>query len=332
MIALRRLGISALVIAMVAGLSGCGSLPGVTDSASSYSLDIEFESVLNVPSGASVLLDGVRVGDLSAVRLEKDVAIATVAIDRGVEIPESAFAALEQETLLGDMYIALSTPPGAAGPYLSAGETITVDRTAPPDNVETVMLRVSQLLNGGLLGRSQDAIAQLNEALPDQPEELSRLAKTATEQLIDIGDSTQQIDHALTSAGGLIGTVSEHRKTVERVLTIGPERFGKMQELFLSLVDLISNLRLVTRPGSNLLNTTTYSDLKTMLATVDPWLMEIARSDRTLGQNALEVRDLLVRKVAPFVRDGGEVDVRRIDHRNVQATRVVDFLRAIGMV
>ncbi|WP_024332946.1 MlaD family protein [Gordonia hirsuta] len=328
-----RAGLAVLLAtALALILSGCAQLFGIADRESTYRVDIEFESALNIPAGTRVLHNGVRVGTLGQVRLEHDVAVTSVDIDQGVRLPVDTGAELRQETLLGDLYIALSTPDDDGGPYLSDGGRIPVKQTSPPDNVETVMVSLSQFLNGGILVRSQASIAQLNDALPDDPEELSRLSRQAAAQLIEVGGATDAIDAALQKGAALAETVSEKRETVERVLTIGPDRFAKMQGLFLTLVGLISDLRVLTKPGGDLLVEPTHSDLKKILATADPWLMEIADADRSVLDNAGAVRDLLARKITPFLRDGGELDVRRIDDRNGQATQVADVLRAIGVV
>lgn len=328
-----RTGLAVLLVTMLAlTVTGCAQLFGIADRDSTYRVDIEFESVLNIPSGTRVLHNGLRVGTLGQVRLDHDVAVTTVDIDKNVRLPIATHAELRQETLLGDLYIALSTPEGDRGPYLSDGGRIPVEQTSPPDNVETVLVSLSQFLNGGLFVRSQAAIAQLNEALPDDPAELSDLSRRAAAQLIEIGRATDTIDKALQKGAALAQTASENRATVERTLTIGPDRFKKMQGLFLAIVDLISDLRILTKPGGDLLVEPTYSDLKRMLTTVDPWLMEIGRSDTSLLDNANAIRDLLARKIVPFLRDGGEIDVRRIDDRYGRATQVADVLRAIGVV
>lgn len=317
-------------------VSGCGEasvipVPGGVNG-KTYDIDVEFASVLNIPDGAKVLLNGNRVGELRSVSLGAKTATTTLAIQEGTDLPTSTRAELRQTTLLGDLYIALIPPEHARGALLHDGDRIPVQQTVPPDNVETVMVGLSQFINGGLISRSQEVIRKLNRALPSDPTELENLTKNAARQLVDFGASSKQLDSLLTDGAQIVGQLADQRKTVERALTVGPERFERMQQLFLALVDLIADLRILTRPGGDLLVEPVYSDLKKMLATVDPLLMTIAESDRTLGQNATAVRDLVARKIAPFLSGRGEVDVRTISQSDGQATQVADILRAIGVV
>ncbi|MEJ9080268.1 MlaD family protein [Gordonia malaquae] len=312
---------------------GCGAITGGADRSSSYRISIEFSNVLNIPSGARVLVDGVRSGTLADVTLRGDLAVADVDIDRNVRLSTSTRAELRQETLLGDLYIALTTQGDpAAETALADGGRIPLDQTSPPDNVETVMLSLSQFLNGGLLGRMQMTLADVNAALPSDKGELSALTKNAAKQLIEVGQNADRLDQVIVRGSGIVQTLADKRETIEKAFTVGPRRFGKMQEMFLSLVGLISDLRILTKPGTALLAEPTYSDVKAMLSTVDPWLMEIANSDRSFGVNAVAVRDLITRRIVPFLSGGGEIDFTRTTDLQGRATALTDVLRGIGVV
>ncbi|QRY63197.1 MCE family protein [Gordonia sp. PDNC005] len=330
--ALRRIA-SITLVAAVLSTVGCAAVTGGADRSTTYRIAIEFSNVLNIPSGARVLVDGVRSGMLADVTLRGDRAIADVDIDRDVRLTTNTRAELRQETLLGDLYIALSTRRGSAtDATLVDGGRIPLSQTSPPDNVETVMLSVSQFLNGGLIGRIQTSLAEVNAALPSDKGELSALTKNAARQLIELAHNADRLDRVIVRGSSIVRTLADNRETIERAFTVGPRRFGKMQDMFLSLVGLISDLRILTKPGTALLAEPTYSDVKAMLSTVDPWLMEIANSDRSLGVNAVAVRDLITRRIVPFLSGGGEIDFTRTTDLQGRASALTDVLRGIGVV
>ncbi|WP_341267788.1 MlaD family protein [Gordonia malaquae] len=321
------------LVAAVLATAGCAAVTGGADRSTTYRIAIEFSNVLNIPSGARVLVDGVRSGTLADVTLHGDLAVADVDVDRDVRLTKSTRAELRQETLLGDLYIALTTQRDSpTEEALVGGDRIPLSHTSPPDNVETVMLSVSEFLNGGLVGRIQTSLAEVNAALPSDKGELSALAKNATRQLIEVGQNTDRLEQIIVRGSGIVQTLADNRKTIERAFAVGPGRFGKMQEMFLSLVGLISDLRILTKPGGALLAEPTYSDLKAMLSTVDPWLIEIANSDRSLGVNAVAVRDLIARRIVPFLSGRGEIDFTQTTDLQGRASALTDVLRGIGVV
>ncbi|GAB08479.1 Mce family protein [Gordonia araii NBRC 100433] len=326
----RRAVLALIVVALA---TGCGLRAPGAPQGSTYRLSIEFANVLNIPAGAKVLVNGMSVGQLRAVALGRRTATVEVEVSDTQRLPVATRAELRQMTLLGDLYIALVPPAdGGDGRLLRDGDRIPVAQTEPPANVETTMLGLSQFINGGLIGRSQDLVRKANDVLPSDPAELRRLSGQAMTQLSEVGAATRSLDTLIVNGAAMAQSLADHRVTIDRTLTIGPARFAAMQEVFLAMVELIADLRVLTKPGGDLLVEPTYSDLKRMLAQADPMLMQIARADTSIQENLVAVRDLLARKIAPFLMSGGEVDITRIDDTKGRATQVADVLRAIGVV
>lgn len=325
-----------VLVIMTVVMAGCGGTPRMPllgqSSGGTYEIEIEFASVLNIPDGAKVLFNGNQVGQLDSVSLGVTTATTRVSISNGVTLAANTTAELRQTTLLGDLYIALIPPAQPSSQSLRDGGRIPIAHTVPPDNVETVMVGLAQFISGGVVARAQEVMGKVNRALPADPGELQALSETAVRQLVEIGASTKTLDSLLDDGGRIVADLAAKRASIERALLIGPERFGRLQQLFLAVVQLIVDLRTLTKPGGDLLVEPTYSDLKKVLAVADPMLMTIADSDRTLGQNALSVRDLLAQKIAPFLGGHGSVDVTRVSDSNGNPTQVADVLRAIGVV
>ncbi|MGC5028095.1 MlaD family protein [Tsukamurella sp. DT100] len=318
-------------------VTGCSvsmeSIPvpdGVTGD--TYEVNIEFSNVLNIPGGAKVLSNGSQVGRLERVKLDNRSATATVAILKTVQLPVSTRAELRQTTLLGDLYIALSEAGNRNGTMLADGSTIPMSQTSPPDNVETVFISMGQLINGGAITKLQQTMRETNAALPKDPQELTRIVSNATKQIVDLGRSTAVMNGLLSDGAAILQDLTDRIKVIDRGLTQGPERFKKLQELFLVIVELISDLRFLTKPGGALLTPPTYRDLKAVVSALDPMVATLAEIDRSVVSNGDLISKLIAKKIAPFLSGPAEVNVVKVGEKNGKAVALADFLRAIGMV
>ncbi|MGV7904195.1 MlaD family protein, partial [Mycobacterium kansasii] len=74
----------------------------------------------------------------------------------------------------------------------------------------------------------------------------------------------------LSDGAAILQDLTDRIKVIDRGLTQGPERFKRLQELFLVIVELISDLRFLTKPGGALLTPPTYRDLKAVVSALDP--------------------------------------------------------------
>lgn len=332
-----RAAVVGLVAMFTLAATGCSttlaSLP-VPDGQSgpTYSVDIEFSSVLNIPGGAKVLADGSQVGKLASVRLGERTATATVAINTSVSLPVETMAELRQGTLLGDLYIALSLPERGSGTKLRDGGKIPLSQTSPPDNVETVFISLGQLINGGAVTKFQETMRKTNEALPRDPAALTEITGNASRQIVELGRSTAVMNRLLQDGSATLQNLADHAGTVERTLTIGPDRFGTMQAVFLVLVELISDLRFLTKPGGDLLVQPVYRDLKSVVAVLDPMVATLAEIDRSLTKNGDLITELVAKKLGPFFSGPAEVNIVKAGGRDGRPVALAEFLRAIGMV
>lgn len=89
-----------------------------------YTLHAEFGSADGLAAGADVRLSGVKIGSVSAVRLNPTTYNAEVdfTVARGVEIPTDSSVRLKNEGLLGGVYLAVE--PGADETALADGGVI----------------------------------------------------------------------------------------------------------------------------------------------------------------------------------------------------------------
>jgi phospholipid/cholesterol/gamma-HCH transport system substrate-binding protein len=105
---------------------GSGSLLG----GGAYTLEARFTNVGGLNIGSNVVVAGVAVGRVEAIRMEPTdyTAIVSFSVAGDVKLPTDSMASIKTTGLIGDKFIALA--PGADEAYLEAGNRITMTESA----------------------------------------------------------------------------------------------------------------------------------------------------------------------------------------------------------
>lgn len=95
-----------------------------------YALTAKFDRIDGLPQGADVRLSGVKIGSVVDQRIDREtyLAVVTMQIDPGIQLPVDTSAEITSESLLGGRYIALV--PGGADRMLAAGDVIEATQSA----------------------------------------------------------------------------------------------------------------------------------------------------------------------------------------------------------
>jgi phospholipid/cholesterol/gamma-HCH transport system substrate-binding protein len=169
---MRRLIALVLAAPILAGCSSGGlyamPLPGGADlGGSPYQVTAQFNDVLDLVPQAAVKVNDVPVGKVERITLSPDESLAQVAlrINGDVALPPNTGAQLRSASLLGEKFVELTVPPGAAVPgRLADGAVIALPGTKRYPEVEEVFGALSMLLNGGGIGQVQDIVREVNAA------------------------------------------------------------------------------------------------------------------------------------------------------------------------
>lgn len=105
---------------------GSGSLTG----GNTYQVEARFANAGGLHAGSSVLVAGVTVGRVEAVRIDPAdySAIATLRVSSALQLPTDSMASIKTAGLIGDKYVSLS--PGADEVYLAPGTRIIMTESA----------------------------------------------------------------------------------------------------------------------------------------------------------------------------------------------------------
>ncbi|AFR48179.1 MlaD family protein [Gordonia sp. KTR9] len=197
---------------------GPSDLPSLGGGVSGgYQINLEFPSALNLPDGAHLVLDGVRIGEVSSVEVDGDVVNVTAAVESESRIPRDVQGIIRQDTLLGDTYIALQsgTGPGTGG-FFGPEETIPVSQTVAPPQLEDTMAVLAYFVNGGTIQRIQDTMRRVNRVMP-AAQDVRNLASVVATDLDDLSDNVDQVDRTIEGLASTSKSIAGHTGTLAEV-------------------------------------------------------------------------------------------------------------------
>lgn len=115
-----------VAVAYLTVMLGAGSAV----SGQTYPVEARFANAGGIHPGCSVLLSGVTVGRVEAVRFDpKDYgAVVTMKLTALLRLPADTMASVKTTGLIGDKYVALA--PGADAEFLKPGDRITLTESA----------------------------------------------------------------------------------------------------------------------------------------------------------------------------------------------------------
>jgi phospholipid/cholesterol/gamma-HCH transport system substrate-binding protein len=215
-------------VALAGLLAGCSSgiyslpLPGGASlGAHPYQVTARFANAENLVPQAAVQVNNVAVGRVTRIYLPPGswTASVTMVVNGDVRLPANAIAAVQQSSLLGEQYIALSAPPGvpAAG-RLHGGMVIPVSRTTSNATVEDVLGALSLVLNGGGISQLHTITTQLNAALAGHELQIRALFAQITTLVSNLNSHRQDILNALDGLDSLSVTLAARNRQIGAVL------------------------------------------------------------------------------------------------------------------
>ena len=106
-------------------------------SVDGYEVKARFSSIGGLKAGDKVVISGVKVGTVTAVKLDKETFLADVFldIDSKFKLPDDTAAFISSESLLGGLYLQLE--PGASEEIIAPGGII--EYTQAPQNLEQLL-------------------------------------------------------------------------------------------------------------------------------------------------------------------------------------------------
>jgi phospholipid/cholesterol/gamma-HCH transport system substrate-binding protein len=223
-----------------------------------FQFQAEFDNAQGVVAGQGQTLRvaGVRVGDVSDVELVDGRAVVTFDVDREyLPIYENATILMRPLTGLRDMFFSLD--PGtreAAGGEIEEGDTVPLANTAPDvpldqvlealDNDNQAYLRAILVGAGrGLEGRGRDLgkilgslgpinrdLEQLNTAVAERDENLSRLVHNLSILTRSIGTQDQDIVRLVNASNDTLAAIAQEDPDVQSATRLLPGALSETRD------------------------------------------------------------------------------------------------------
>jgi phospholipid/cholesterol/gamma-HCH transport system substrate-binding protein len=286
----------------VATLAGCGGfkgayslpLPGGAATGKTYTVSAQFDDVQDLVPENAVRVNDVAVGDITGITVGHDplsgkiVADVTMKLRSSVRLPANAVATLQQTTLLGEKYVALS-PPAHTPPVgqLKNGAKIAEASTSDLPDVEEVFGALSQVLNGGDLGDLQTINIEITKALSGREQQVRGALKQLDTFVSGLDTQKQQIVRALDQLARFTGELSRQRATIATALDDFGPGLKVLADERAQFTDLLTKLSTFGRVASHVINASradTIDDLRDL----QPVLGHLAAAGSNLP-HALEI-------------------------------------------
>jgi phospholipid/cholesterol/gamma-HCH transport system substrate-binding protein len=241
-----------------------------------FELKAEFETAQAITpgQGQTVVVAGVKIGDISKVELEDGVAVVTMDIERQyLPIYRDATAMVRPRTGLQDMFIELDPGTKATGEF-EEGDRLQISNTQPQVNLDEILealdgdtqayLRALFIGGGqGLKGRARDLgkvlgglgpinqkLARLNRLVAQRKENLSSLIHNLNILTGTIGDNGEQLTQLVDSSNSALGAIASQDLNVQRAVALLPgtlstarTTLGKVEGLAATLGPTFNDLR-----------------------------------------------------------------------------------------
>jgi phospholipid/cholesterol/gamma-HCH transport system substrate-binding protein len=213
-----------------------------------FELKAEFETAQAVTpgQGQTVVVAGVKIGEISKVELENGKAVVTMDIERKfLPIYKNATAIVRPRTGLQDVFIELDPGSKSAGDF-SDGDTISLANTQPSVNLDQILgaldgdtqayLRTLIVSGGqGLKGQSRNLgkllgglgpinreLAKLNTLVATRRQNLSHLIHNLNILTSAVGDDGDQLAQLVDSSNSTLGAIASQDLNVRRAVALLP--------------------------------------------------------------------------------------------------------------
>ncbi|MFC9897973.1 MlaD family protein [Nocardia sp. NPDC127579] len=220
-----------VLLSIIVGLSGCGfdparvPVPGASVAGPTYPVRIELANALNLPAQAKVVANGAQIGSLREVQVidpapdRPGQVEAIVDIRESVRLPVETTVQLRQNTILGDIFIGLTTPAHGFDRTIAPGGTIPLERTRPALQIEDLLAGMSTFVGGGAVQQVQDMINRMNRVLPERPADTARIADVLGRDAQDLAGNLDSVDRFLATVEQNLGVVLHHPRELGEILS-----------------------------------------------------------------------------------------------------------------
>lgn len=237
--------------------------------------------------GNEVRVAGVRVGEVTAVRLDGDQVVVSFQA-KDVDLHDATTAAIKVKTMLGQKFVAVD-PLGTG----SLEGPIPMERTTTPYDVNAAVSDLSETFGEIDTKQLEASFNALSDAFANTPESVQQMVGGLTDLSRTISTRDSALDELLTATDGVTGTLAERNTELAALITDGSDLLGELQKrrdavhaLFVGTADLGEELRGLVKDNNK---------------TLAPALDKLDRVTAILNDNQKNI-DQALEKLGPYYR------------------------------
>lgn len=249
-----------------------------------YRVTAQFADVGDLVPQSAVMVNDVAVGRVTRIFLPPRswTASVTMLVNGSVHLPANAIALIAQSSLLGEQYVALSAPPGAASASrLPNNAVIPVSRTTANATVEEVLGALSLLLNGGGINQLHTITTQLDAALTGNAPQIRSLLVRLHTLLVHLNAHRNAIETALDGLDKLSATLAARDRQIGHVLDDLTPGLKVLADQRAQLVAMLNSLHRLTGVAVSTINAS-QANFVSDLRELQPPLRELANAGQSL--------------------------------------------------
>ncbi|MDR6863901.1 MCE family protein [Phycicoccus sp. 3266] len=285
--ALVALAVGAAVVS-VSGCQGAFDLPlpgGAAQHGDVIRVTAEFADVLDLVPQSSVKVDQVTVGSVEKIELNGWTARVTLRIPKSVDLPDNAVAELKQTSLLGEKYVELAPPTGAAPEgRLRDGDNIPIDRTGRNPEVEEVLSAMSLLLNGGGVAQLKTIETELNNAMRGNQTQIRDVIKQLDTFVGGLDQQKAEIVRAIDNIDKLAAKLEAQKDDLAKALESMPKGLKVLADQRQQLVQMLQALSRLGDVGTRVISQSK-ADTAANLKALQPILSQLTKAGDALPKS-----------------------------------------------
>ncbi|MFE9322311.1 MCE family protein [Nocardia sp. NPDC052278] len=263
-------------------------LPGNVIHDGSYTVRVELRDTQNLVANSFVKADNVNVGTITSIAVRNDVAVATLAIDKGVRLSSTVAARLAQTSVLGAQYLELTTPHDKGdSTVLRDGDVIPLSASSEYPATEDVLAALSLVLNGSGLQQIQTIMTELNKGLGGHQDAINRSFSLLATFVDGLDSQRNDIVRAIDSLDAFSGELARQKDTLRTGIEQIQPALHILDEQKTQLVTMLDRVGVFGQQASQVLHASG-DDLTADLHNLQPVLSQLAASGSDLA-GALQV-------------------------------------------
>lgn len=211
-VAVSMVGLSAIAVSSVLYMNVLGL--GLEPSPYNREAEVTVPDISGLLVGSKVLMRGVPIGEIAALRPHADGVDVTWKYDDDYRIPADSRYRIDMLSALGEPYLAVN-PPGTQGPYLEDSAVVPAGQVTVPTTVQELSARLTRVLDQVDPEQVRAIIGELDTALPDDGlvlVDLSRawslFAQMASAQKDDLAVVLDKVQALLADSAWLPGSLT----------------------------------------------------------------------------------------------------------------------------